>query len=771
MNKHKQQNRTFFKKAPLALACAAALLAGQASAEEFAGLEEVLVTATKRVQSLQEVGMSITAVSEKDLQNMGIDNFLDFAVRVPNLGTSFQSDGRFDSNSPALRGVFGSGDKASAATTGFYIDDVPVTSALQPRVLDLERIEVLRGPQGSLYGARSMGGTIRLITQQPSLDESYGSVHTSVSTVEDGDENYSVDGSYNTPLIKDTLGLRVAGYYGSISGIYDRVHDPLWVNGQTGEEILGTTPAFADNDNVDDEEYWGGQVSLKWMVTDNFSVTPKLSYQKIEADGLPFADLDPEKMETPRFFDSEEPGEDEWLIGSIVFDWSLESGDITSTTAYYERDTEETEEEYTFLNWLYGVAVELPITPLDAVITTTSEYESFSHETRFTSSFDGPWNFVAGIFYGDNEFVRGYPAVYPDGYQVGANDALNVAAGGPANVVPDDLIFTTNQPEDVEELAIYGEVTWDITDRLALTAGGRWYDTEVEFLAVSDGFANGGPSEFSGKQSESGFNPKVMASMDVNEDVNLYASAAKGFRIGGVNGQVSPTLCGDELDEVGLNPDELRTYDSDELWSYELGIKSTMADNRVSLNAAVFFIDWEDSLQVQRLACGFQVDANIGDVESIGFEVEMSAAPIEGLTLQLGVGYTETEIKDAAGFPGYAEGDELHGVPDWTATGSVEYVFPAFSEWDARLRADGNYYGDSTSFNNGTVVDRDSWEALNLRAGLMNESWDLTLFVDNATDERANLADNRSIAAETPGRARIVTNRPRTIGFEARLRF
>jgi outer membrane receptor protein involved in Fe transport len=264
-----------------------------------------------------------------------------------------------------------------------------------------------------------------------------------------------------------------------------------------------------------------------------------------------------------------------------------------------------------------------------------------------------------------------------------------------------------------------------------------------------------------------------MASFDATDDLNFYASASKGFRIGGVNGQVSPTLCGDELDSVGLDPDSLRTYDSDSLWSYEVGVKSRLADNRVSLNAAAFFIDWSDSLQVQRLACGFQVDANVGDVESKGFEVELSAAPIEGLTLDMGIGYTDTEVASASGdgFPGYAEGQALHGVPDWTGTGSAQYIFPAFSGWDGRLRADANYYGDSTSFNNGSIVDRDSWSALNLRAGVLNENWDVTLFADNVTDERANLADNRSIAAEMPGRPRIVTNRPRTIGLEARYRF
>ena len=762
-----------FSQTPLALACAAACLSTSLHAQDAGQLEEVIVTATKRAQSLQEVGMSITVLSEQSIEEMGIDSYLDFAVRIPNLGTAFQSDGRFDSNSPSLRGVFGSGDKSSSATTGIYIDDVPVTSALQPRVIDLERIEVLRGPQGSLYGARSMGGTIRLITQQPSLDESSGAIHTSVSSVADGGENYAFDGNINVPLIEDKLGLRIAAYYGSISGIYDRVYEPNWLNYQTGETVQGTTPAFDTNKDVDDEDYYGTQIAMKWMPTDNLSITPKFMYQKIKADGLPFADVDAENMETRRFFDADEPGEDEWWIASVVVNWSINAGDITSTTAMYERDTSEFEEEHTFLDFIYGAAVGIPITPLESVLETTSEYENITHETRFTSNLDGRLNYTVGFFYGDSEFTRGYPAALQPGADAALGAALGIPAPGTPGIVPGDLIYITSQPEQVEELALFGEITFDLTDRVALTAGGRWYDTEVSFDSASDGFANGGPSAFSGVQSESGFNPKVMASFDATDDLNFYASASKGFRIGGVNGQVSPTLCGDELDSVGLDPDSLRTYDSDSLWSYEVGVKSRLAENRVSLNAAAFFIDWSDSLQVQQLACGFQVDANVGDVESKGFEVELSAAPIEGLTLDMGIGYTDTEVASASGdgFPGYAEGQALHGVPDWTGTGSAQYIFPAFSGWDARLRADANYYGESTSFNNGSIVDRDSWSALNLRAGVLNENWDVTLFADNVTDERANLADNRSIAAEMPGRPRIVTNRPRTIGLEARYRF
>ena len=753
---------------------ALALLTGArvAIAEEAADdrLEEIVVTASKREQTLQEVGMSVTALTTREIEDMGLDDYLDFAVRVPNLGTAYQADGRFDANAPAIRGIFGSGDAASAATTGFYIDDVPVSVALHPRVIDLQRVEVLRGPQGSLYGARSMGGTIRLITEQPTLNETFGSVHSSLSTVEDGDLNYLVDGAINIPVVEDKFAVRIAAYTGMNSGVIDRLYDPTWTNLQTGQDFPNPAPAFNKNEDTDEEDFYGGQIAAKWQVTDTFSVTPRFMYQKIEADGLPFADVDPEETDTIRYFDSDEAGEDEWWIGSVVLNWELESGTITSTTAYYERDTEEFEEEHTFLDFIYGadVGVGIPITPLESVLSTTSEYENFSHETRFVSSLDGPINFTVGVFYADNEFIRGYPPAF----QIGADAAL-AAAGGPPppGIVPNDLIFLTQQPEDVEEIAVFGEITWDINDVWSLTVGGRWYETEVDFEAASDGFANGGPSAFSGSQDESGFNPRAMISADLTDEVNVYASAAKGFRIGGINGQISPTLCGDEIADLNLNPDALRTYDSDELWSYEVGIKTNLADNRVQINAAAFFIDWEDTLQNIRLACGFQFSTNIGDAESKGAEIEIVAAPVAGLFLSLGVGYTDTEIKNSAGFPNNLDGDEISGVPDLTATASAQYVWPLFDDWSARVRVDANYYGESTSQNNNEVRERDSWEAVNLRAGITNDTWDITVFADNVTDERANLADNRSIAAETPGRPRIVTNRPRTIGLEARFHF
>jgi outer membrane receptor protein involved in Fe transport len=206
-----------------------------------------------------------------------------------------------------------------------------------------------------------------------------------------------------------------------------------------------------------------------------------------------------------------------------------------------------------------------------------------------------------------------------------------------------------------------------------------------------------------------------------------------------------------------------------------LGFKSLFANNRVSLNGAVYYIQWDNIQQLNRLACGFQFVQNAGEAESKGFELELTAAPMQGLTLSAGVGYTDAEITDDGGVAGVAVGDKIQGVPDWTFNATGQYIWPLGDVWEGLVRADFNYYGESFSANNESVGanarKRDSWSALNLRIGMVNDKWDLILFADNVTDERASLADSRSIAAETPGRQRLVVNRPRTIGVEARVRF
>ena len=754
--------------------CLGAMMASSAL-PAMAQVDEIIVTATKKAETLQEVGMAITAVQAETLDRMGAVNFGDFAVRVPNLGFGNESDGRFNANSPAIRGVFGDN------TTGFYIDDTPVPASIQPRVIDVQRVEVLRGPQGTLYGARSMGGTIRLITEQPDLGatEMSGDVHTTLSTVKEGDINWSVDGSVDIPLVEDQLAARVTAYYGENSGVFDREYIPTYVNPVTGATVANPAPAFALNENVDDEKFYGFQIVAKAKIAEGLTFTPKVMFQRIEADGLPFADIEPGNFTEKRFFNSDEPGTDRWWLGSGTFNWDVAGGTIVSTTSYFDRFLNEAEEETHFLHFLYGVVIGLPIDPLNSVLFENERFKSFVHETRYSSDFDGPLNFTAGVFYQRNKNRLRYN---PPALQPGVNDALNAAAGGPANIVPGDLIFTTDNFFNTKEYAAFGEVTYDLTDKISVTAGGRVYETQTDSVIDSDGFANGGPSHIEGKQKESGFNPKFLIQADVSDEVNIYASASKGFRIGGVNGNIPADaatattpegICFSEVQALGLDPSKTKTFDSDTLWSYETGFKSKFAQNRVTLNAAAYLIEWSNISQQNRLACGFQFIANAGAAEIKGFEAELVFAPMDGLTYTLGAGHANAKITDDGGVVGVSVGDRIQGVPNWTFNASGEYIFPLMGEVDGLLRGDWNHYGESFSANNEAANPRrrDPWDEVNLRAGVIKDNWEIALFVDNVTNEHINLADSRSIAAETPGRQRLVTNRPRTIGVDIRTHF
>jgi iron complex outermembrane recepter protein len=760
IEKNKVPNRLMRRTSASALCLAVALTAGVAQAQ----LETIVVTATKRSASLQDVPLSITAISGQQLDIMGAESLLDFAVKVPNLAMAYEADGRFDSSSPSVRGVFGRN------TTGFYIDNTRVNASLLPRVVDLERVEVLRGPQGSLYGARSMGGTIRLITKQPALNETDGSLKVQLSGVSDGDLNQTIDGSYSFP-VSDNFALRVSGYYGAMSGVQDRTFDPSWVDGNTGAVRATNAPDFGTNENVDDETYYGGQIVGNWAISDTLTFIPKLMFQSVDSDGLPFADRTPDNTLQSRFFDIEEPGTDDWTVASGTFQWDVAQGTVTSTTSYYERTTDESEEEGTFLHNLFNNVIGIPVDPVRAPLSTIEEYESFIHETRYSSDFDGPFQFTTGFYYEDLTLDHEYPAAIAPGL----NALVNAAIGAPANIVPGDLIFVTKGITDTEEKAIFGELTYEFNEQWSVTGGGRYYETSVDVSSVSDGFANSGRSTLDQSQSETGFNPKVSVQYQPSDDLNVYASAAKGFRIGGVNGNVPVGLCGAELASIGLDPSNASSFDSDELWSYELGFKSSLSDNRVTLNAAAFFIDWTEIQQLNRLTCGFQLTQNAGAAESKGFEVEINAAPTDNLILSAGIGYTDAEITNTGGVAGVSVGDPIQGVPDWTVTGSAQYHFDWNNAWQGMFRADANHYGQSFSSNNessnANLREREAWSAVNFRLSAMNEKYEVTLFADNITDERANLADSRSIAAETPGRQRLVTNRPRTIGVEGRIRF
>ena len=745
------------------------LVAGQVQAQ---AIEEIIVTATKRETALQDTAISISAISEFQLQRIGAEGIFDYGVKIPNLGFSNEADGRFNASSPAIRGVAGGG---VVGATGFYIDDIPVPEYMNPRVSDIARVEVLRGPQGTLYGARSMGGTVRVITKQAAPEEFDGYAHASVADVKEGDVNYAVDGGANIPL-SNNMALRAMAYHAANSGVFDRAH------------LSGSPrPAFDDRTNVDDDSYYGTSLALTWQVSDMLTIKPRFMYQRTESDNLPLADVDPGNFTVIRANDIEEPGDEEWWLGSVTVNLDTGIGQIVSTTAKYNRKINEFEDQTGTLDGLVFAGSGLPEPNIPAFVSEKEEDTSFIHETRLIADFGDLFSdriaATAGVFYEDREHIREYPPSFAPGINVKFTNDLNNAYGLgiplPPGALGTDQVFATYDDVDTEEIAIFGEVTFKLTDWLRFTAGARWSDVDVKSTSVSGGFVNAGPSMVDATQSESSVNPKFLLEADMTDDILVYGSASKGFRIGGNNFNVpfSPVIgCLAELETLGAaSREDVDSFDSDSIWSYELGTKTSWFDNRLTLNIAGFFIDWSDIIQTNRLACGFQVVANAGEAESKGFEIELEAAPAEGLYLAAGFGYTDAEItKGNNPISGLDKGDRVNQVPEVTFNATAEYTFPLFRTWEGYVRGDFAHYGDSLSANNNATMPRvrPSFEILNLRLGVFQAGdWDISLFMKNATNEHANLSDNRSIAAEKPGRPRIVTNRPRSVGLELRKDF
>lgn len=695
-------------------------------------LDEVIVTATRREESIQDVGISVSALTSTDITRQGVEQFFDFATEIPNLAFGFTGDGSLAARSISIRGIGGTG------TTGFYIDDTPVISTLDPRILDIERVEVLRGPQGTLFGARSMGGLVRLVTAQPDTGRVEGYAHGNLSFTEEGGANYLVDGAINAPLIKDKLALRVSSYYQYEEGVFDKGIGPL------------DAPPTSVDKNIDDLTSWGVQAALRFEATENLVLTPRIMYQDLDQDGFRFADLTPGNFLQRQVFDIEEGGTDEWVLASFTAEYNTHWGQFVSTTSYFDRNTFEQEDSSNASLFFLGIG--------PAPITREIGIDRFVQEVRFASDFEGPFQINSGVFYSES-------TTSPREY------LWTIVGSGAVVGTGDDLAFTFDDRRDTQEFSIFSEVSYDLSDTLQLTAGARYFENETTFEQLQTGIFGNVEIPLD-EIKENDINLMFMVEYQPNEDLLLYGRAAEGYRIGGVNIGV-PDVCDADLASLNTDRDEVRGFNSDSLWTYEVGGKATVADGRMTVNAAAFRSEWNDLQTQVLLPCGFGFTGNAGAATIEGFEVEIAASVTEGLSLGVNAGYNDARITEVGEGTGQALGDPIFQVPDWTFATNAEYMAPVFGDFDGFFRVDYSYVGQSFSANNNPTDPRvrPSYELLDARFGIISNDIEVIVYAKNLTNEIANLADNRSIGLEVNNLQRIVTNRPRTIGVEVRKRF
>jgi iron complex outermembrane receptor protein len=764
-------------------------------------LEEITVTAQKRAESQQNVPLSMTTFGSVALQEKEINNFFDYATKVPNLAFAPTGDGVGTARTISIRGVSGNN------VTSYYIDDTPLPDSIDPRILDIDHIEVLRGPQGTLYGARSMGGLVRTVTKEPDLNDFTATIHGGVSDTARTDQpNYTGDAVVNIPLIQNTMALRVSAFYDEEAGYFKRSYctNPAAAMALTCTPLATTGITTVGNVGAIDTSGFAATLTIK--PTDSLTITPRFMLQRAGYNGFPMADyrtdtangigypvpatgapspteMIPNNFTQARWFNLQEGGWDDWGLTSLAVHWKTGAGELVSSSSFFSRKVDETEDESDFVYAAitsYSPGAE----PEPSTITEIKDYQEFVQEVRFVSALQGPVQFVAGAFYSDTHGRLPYAAYYPPSTAPGLDLTLTGAPGVEITPGYPNLIFIQDFHSYIKEPAAFGELSYQPIEPLKLTAGLRWYQVRESSEGYEGGLATGGGPLIPNptiSSTESGVNPKFEADYHITPDQMIYANVAKGYRPGGQVPIVPAGEPGTETDCVAalkaVDPNitiqQTRSFNSDSLWNYELGAKTAWLDHRMTIDAAGFYIDWKNIQQEILLSCGFQYTANAGAAVSKGGELEMRARPTDPLELSLGLGYQNATItKQGVGSP-QTVGSPIYQVPDWTGNGSATYTTQLSADWKMISDADYSYIGRSYSGNNVPQDPRlrPSYRLINARLAFDRGPFEVALVGKNLGNEVANLGDNRSIAAETPGRPRLFVNQPRTIGLEFRQSF
>jgi outer membrane receptor protein involved in Fe transport len=688
--------------------------------------DSVIVTATRRAERLLDVPASLQAVGRDELRKLGAVDFSDYARTLA--GVSF-IDGGPGRSQIFMRGVSTGGDigQGKESTVGIYLDETPISeSSSQPdiKLFDIERVEVLRGPQGTLYGSGSMGGTLRVLPRAPEFDGLSGELKATLSSTNEGGLNNAVDGWVNIPL-SDKAAVRLVGYRIDNDGFLD---DPYSGAGSSSGE------------DINDEETYGGRLSLRVKPTEAFEVLLTGIYQNGEFGAF--------EQVTDEFDDlviqqsADQPFEDEYRIANLKLTYDFEFASLTSSTSYFERNRYlENDIDY-FLEALAGI--QRGYSPL------LYEAETFSQEVRLASSGEGPFSWIVGGFYLDRS----------DDF----NQTINVS-GVPVAQDPAANLFYLDRFSDVKQIAGFAEGSLELSDQLTATVGLRVTDVERENQAIQDGLILGFRTDLSGDFDEQSTTPKFNIAYEPNENTLLYVQAAKGFRIGGVNPGLPP--CDPA---AGCTVDVGPTYDSDSLWNYEIGAKLQLLDNAWTISAAAFYIDWTDiQLSVSR-GDGFDGFLNSGDATSQGFEVETSARLNDLVRIGGQVTYTDATLESvAAGLQDVATaGQRLPDVPEWSSAFNVEVSGTVWNNVEGFVRGDLQYVGERQNALGPFSEQLDSYSLLNVRAGLQSGPYRLSVFANNLTDERAELARTTLFGVrlgEPLQLDRVTVNRPRTIGI------
>lgn len=708
-------------------------------------LQEIVVTATKRTENIQSVPLAVTALTGEALSDLGAGGFLAYQNRVP--GLQFQGVGP-NSTQLAMRGVMSSverGDRAQERTTvGLYVDDtdISVTSA-NPNIylVDMERLEVLRGPQGTLFGAGAMSGAVRMITRKPELDSASLATTVAGGFTRYGDPSFDADAIFNVPLVRDRFAIRGVGYQRRVGGYVDYV--------------------TVGRDDANELEQTGGRLSARLAATGRLTLTAMLAAQDATLDALPME----VRSLGERRNDNSTVGrsEDSTRIYSLTADYDFGWASGTSVTSHFRQRQDLAVDASGFADLF---AIPRPLLPV-WVLGGLTDLERTTQELRLTSTNDGRLKWIAGVYYVDGTRDTTITIDVP------GIEAFGFPPGQDFGTITDRLSHN-RQIIDERQFAAFGETTYALTHSLDLTLGLRYFDARLDgSQGLSGLFFAPVPPVFHSRQEEDGFNPKVNLSYKFANGNLLYAQGARGFRLGGPAQFVPPAVCGDDLAALGL-AQAPPNYESDHLWTYELGAKTRWLDRRVTANAATYFTDWSN-IQFSRdlPTCAFAVFFNGSAVHVYGFEGELSAQITEALRIGASIALTNSELAADSEYFG-PKGADAPFVPKVAGGISIDYSRPLPGDALGTLSADVQYVGDrGTTFNTADISYREmrAYSIVDVRATLARRPWQLQLFVENLFDERAELSTRYMTYAYGSPNTQTAFHRPRTVGLRVSYRF
>lgn len=693
---------------------------------------DIVVTAQKRTERLIDAPQSVTALTADALAKLGATQLRDYATTIPGLAISSSGVGQ---TQITLRGITTGRD--ISALTGIYVDDVPYgfssasavgsQLALDAGLFDLDRIEVLRGPQGTLYGASAMGGLLKYVTRAPDLDSFGGSAQAGASSTHEGGVNYNGSAALNAPIVTDKIAVRIGGFYSHDAGYIDNL--------ATGRQ------------DVDRSHVYGVRGDLLLAPTDALRIRISAFGQNISRDGMIQADYNFDRTPRDGTLDQRrlnpEPFDQRYRLVSGTASYDLGGADLTSVTSYQSINSQFAGDYSPLYVPLLG-SLGLRFASVAGQFTYTTK--KFAQEVRIASSGTRTIDWIAGGFYTheQSESFQHLSALNVDGSAYTGN------------------LYTLNLSNTFAEVAGFGDLTAHFTSKFDITGGVRFARNNQRYDQVGSGLLI--KSAPSGRSAEGVFTYLANARYRFSRDATVYARFATGYRPGGPNVVASDPITGAPL----ASP----AYTADKLNSYELGFKAQTAGGTFGIDAAAYYIDW-NNIQVATTRNGLSVVANASGATSRGGELTLTARPTAGLLFTGAFGYTDAKLSDAAPTLGAVKGERLPNVPRFSAAINSDYTIPASGDLKPTVGGTLRFVSDRTASYSGSSSLQyrlPSYETVDLRAGVQVGIVALQVFAHNIFDVRGQLSASTSLSSRG-GPARVAILQPRTIGVSASARF